>query len=118
MEEKKRLEIDNKMEEAATKIQRMFRRRKEGKGMILHLKDLMKRLVEAEKAKMRLNDMLSCMQDETTKYWFSYLNKNIDVRKISFNCSNIENHQNSSFLQGKDSPKEVRGDNQKDHFAQ
>lgn len=67
------------MDEAATKIQRMFRRRKEGKGMILHLKDLMKRLVEAEKAKVRLNDMLSCMQDETTKYWFSYLNKNIDV---------------------------------------
>jgi hypothetical protein len=48
MEEKKRREIDNKMEEAATKIQRMFRFRKEGKGMIMNLKDLMKRLVEAE----------------------------------------------------------------------
>jgi hypothetical protein len=101
MEEKKRREIDNKMEEAATKIQRMFRRRKEGKGMIMHLKDLMKRLVEAEKAKMRLNDTLSCMQDETTKYWFSYLNKNIDVRILfSVNYSNLENHQNLSFLQG------------------
>lgn len=81
MEEKKRREIDNRMEEAAMKIQRMFRRRKEGRGMIMHLKDLMKRLVEAERAKMRLNDMLSCMQDETMKYWFSYLNKNIDVSK-------------------------------------
>jgi hypothetical protein len=100
MEDKKRREIDNKMEEAATKIQRMFRRRKEGKGMILHLKDLMKRLVEAEKAKMRLNDMLSCMQDETTKYWFSYLNKNIDVRiLVSFNCPYLENHQSTSLLQ-------------------
>ena len=75
------------MDEAATKIQRMFRRRKEGKGMILHLKDLMKRLVEAEKAKVRLNDMLSCMQDETTKYWFSYLNKNIDVSYQPFSLS-------------------------------
>ena len=84
MEEKKRREIDTRMEEAATKIQRMFRRRKEGKGMILHLKDLMKRLVEAEKAKMRLNDTLSCMQDETMKYWYSYLNKNIDVSEALF----------------------------------
>lgn len=118
MEEKKRREIDNKMEEAAFKIQRMFRRRKEGKDMILNLKDLMKRMAEAEKAKMRLNDMLSCMQDETTKYWFSYLNKNIDVRNISLLTVLLENNQDTSFLQGQNDPKEVWGGNQKVNFAQ
>jgi hypothetical protein len=79
MEENKRKEIDDRMENAATKIQRAFRRKREGKSMIVHIKDLMKRLMEAEKAKVKLFDTLSSMQDETTKYWFSYLNKNIDV---------------------------------------
>jgi beta-glucosidase-like glycosyl hydrolase len=79
MEENKRKEIDQRMEEAATKIQRAFRRRREGKTMILHIKDLMKRLMEAEKAKVKLFDTLTSMQDETMKYWFSYLAKNIEV---------------------------------------
>ena len=79
MEDSKRKEIDQRMEEAATKIQRAFRRRREGKTMILHIKDLMKRLMEAEKAKVKLFDTLTSMQDETMKYWFSYLAKNIEV---------------------------------------
>ena len=48
--------------------------------MILHIKDLMKMMMEAEKAKVKLSDTLTSMQDETMKYWFSYLTKNIEVR--------------------------------------
>ena len=80
MEEKKRKQVNDKLEQAAIKIQRVFRRKREGKTMILHIKDLMKRLLEEERARVKLNDTIVSMQDETAKYWFSYLQKNIDVR--------------------------------------
>lgn len=47
--------------------------------MMLHIKDVMKRLIEAERAKVRLTDILQNMQDETTKYWYNYIIKNMDV---------------------------------------
>lgn len=47
--------------------------------MIMHIKDVMKKLVEQEKAKAKLGIMISHMQDETYKYWQSYLSKNLDV---------------------------------------
>jgi len=47
--------------------------------MMLHIKDVMKRLIEAERAKVRLIDILQNMQDETTKYWYNYIIKNMDV---------------------------------------
>ena len=46
--------------------------------MIMHMKDVMKKLMEAEKAKARLGEMLTNMQDETLRYWRSYLSKNVD----------------------------------------
>jgi hypothetical protein len=46
--------------------------------MIMHIKDVMKRLVEAEKAKARLGEMLNNMQDETERYWHKYIAKNVD----------------------------------------
>jgi len=63
---------------AATKIQRAFRRKLAGQSMILHLKDVMKKLVEAEKAKARLGEVLVHMQDETERYWHSYIAKNVE----------------------------------------
>ena len=46
--------------------------------MIMHLKDVMKRLVEAEKAKARLGEVLGKMQDETERYWHGYISKNVE----------------------------------------
>jgi len=78
MEARKVREIEARMEGAATRIQRAYRRKKEGKSMIMHIKDVMKKLIEAEKAKARLGEMLTNMQDETLRYWHSYLSKNVD----------------------------------------
>ncbi len=80
MEDNRTREIDEIMEKAAIKIQRAYRRKKEGRTMILHIKDVMKKLMEAEKAKARLSDMITNMQDETMKYFHSYLVKNNSVR--------------------------------------
>lgn len=80
MEENRAREIEEMMAQAAVKIQRAFRRKKEGRTMILHIKDVMKKLMEAEKAKARLTDMISNMQDETMRYFHSYLIKNNSVR--------------------------------------
>lgn len=57
------------MHRAATKIQQAYRRKKDGRTMILHIKDVMKKLLEAEKAKARLGEVLHNMQDETERYW-------------------------------------------------
>jgi hypothetical protein len=78
MEARKVREIEARMEGAATRIQRAYRRKKDGKSMIMHIKDVMKKLIEAEKAKARLGEMLTDMQDETLRYWHSYLSKNVD----------------------------------------
>ncbi len=40
----------------------------------------MKKLVEAEKAKLRLADVINNMKDETDKYFYAYLIKNKEVR--------------------------------------
>jgi len=69
METRRRQEVDERMQKAAVKIQRAYRRKKEGKSMILHIKDVMKKLMEAEKAKARLGEVLNNMQDETERYW-------------------------------------------------
>ncbi len=69
MEMRRRQEVDERMQKAAVKIQRAYRRKKEGKSMILHIKDVMKKLMEAEKAKARLGEVLNNMQDETERYW-------------------------------------------------
>ncbi|TNV81832.1 hypothetical protein FGO68_gene4282 [Halteria grandinella] len=82
LEERRRKQIDIKMNEAAKKIQNAYRRKKDGKSMLTHLKDVMKRLQEAEKAKIRLFDTLENMQEETHRYYHNYLMKNID--KIIF----------------------------------
>jgi hypothetical protein len=66
------------MNAAATKIQRAFRRKLEGRTMIMHIKDVMKRLVEAEKAKARLGEMLVNMHDETERCWHKYIAKNVE----------------------------------------
>ena len=63
------------MNEAATKIQRAFRRKKEGKSTLLNFKDVMKKLIEAEKAKERLQDVLQTMRDETLRYYYNFLLK-------------------------------------------
>ena len=78
MEARKVREIEARMEGAATRIQRAYRRKKDGKSMIMHIKDVMKKLIEAEKEKARLGEMLTNMQDETLRYWHSYLSKNVD----------------------------------------
>jgi len=78
MEARKVREIEARMEGAATRIQRAYRRKKDGKSMIMHIKDVMKKLLEAERAKARLGEMLTNMQDETLRYWHSYLSKNVD----------------------------------------
>lgn len=44
-----------------------------------HIKDVMKKLMEAEKAKMRLIDMITNMQEETLKFYHGYLEKNREV---------------------------------------
>ena len=54
VENRKKKDIDDRLNEAATRIQRAYRRKKEGKSMIMHIKDVMKKLMEAEKAKVRL----------------------------------------------------------------
>ena len=101
MEKKRWLDLDARMNEAATKIQRAFRRKKEGKSMIMHIKDVMKKLMEAEKAKSKLVDMLSVMQDETMRFWHSYLAKNVEVKDNKVK-RNIENYQNIGILQGEE----------------
>jgi hypothetical protein len=67
---------------AATKIQRAYRRKKEGKSMIMNIQDVMKKLVEAEKAKGRLGDILESMREETLKYYHNFLLKHEDVSLI------------------------------------
>ncbi len=78
MEARRLREIEEVMTQAAIKIQRVFRRKLEGKTMIMHFKDVMKKLMEAEKAKARLGEMLTHMQDETLRYWHSYIAKHVD----------------------------------------
>ncbi len=70
------------MNAAATKIQRAYRRKKEGKSMIMNIQDVMKKLVEAEKAKGRLGDILESMREETLKYYHNFLLKHEDVSLI------------------------------------
>jgi|LauGreDrversion4_2_1035121.scaffolds.fasta_scaffold1098373_1 hypothetical protein len=81
------------MDEAARKIQGAFRRKRDGKTSLLNFKDVMKKLMEAEKAKERLNEILDNMQVETVKYFHGFLNKNIDVRILLFWLINfVENN--------------------------
>ena len=70
------------MNAAATKIQRAYRRKKEGKSMIMNIQNVMKKLVEAEKAKGRLGDILESMREETLKYYHNFLLKHEDVSLI------------------------------------
>ena len=59
----------------------------------MNFKDVMKKLMEAEKAKERLNEILDNMQVETVKYFHGFLNKNIDVRILLFLLINfVENN--------------------------
>ena len=99
MEENRAREIDEMMAQAAIKIQRAYRRKKEGRTMILHIKDVMKKLIEAEKAKARLSDMISNMQDETMRYFHSYLIKNNSVSSNNvLKCYFLENNQDLSLF--------------------
>ena len=68
------------MNDAATKIQRAFKKRVEGRSLMVHLKDLMKKLMEGEKAKGRLTEVLVSMEEETGKYFKQFLIKNMVVR--------------------------------------
>jgi hypothetical protein len=52
--------------------------------MIMHIKDVMKKLVEQEKARAKLDMMISHMQDETQRYWHSYISKKVEVNRIFF----------------------------------
>jgi len=48
--------------------------------MMTSMMDVIRKLLEQEKAKLRLGDMISSMQQETHRYFHNYLEKNIDVR--------------------------------------
>lgn len=58
--------------------------------MLTHLKDVMKKLREAEKVKIKLFDTLESMQDETQRYYHNYLMKNIAVSTAQLIF--LENH--------------------------
>lgn len=55
--------------------------------MLTHLKDVMKKLMEAERVKIKLFDTLETMQEETLKFYHNYLLRNIDVRSLSIDSN-------------------------------
>ena len=73
----------------------------------MHLKDVMKKLIEQEKAKLKLADVINNMKDETDRFFYAYLLKNIEVRMLrDYKYICLENRQNISFFKrktGKDS---------------
>jgi hypothetical protein len=97
--DRKRKQMETHLHEAATKIQRAFRRKLEGRTLMQNLRDVIKRLMEAEKAKIKLFDTLETMQEEMSRFYNNYLMKNIDVRFIQVIDIFLENYFAAIFLQ-------------------